>query len=85
MTRQLLTSAGVAAKLGHSVAWFYRQRLALEGRGFPRPVDGCGNRWDQVAIDRWLDQQAGAGQRGQTPEDLLIARAAAMGGAHAAG
>ena len=81
MTRLLLTSAQVAIKLGHRLAWFYRQRRALEARGFPRPVDGCGNRWDQLAIDRWLDQQGGAPAE-PSAEALLIARAAAMGGQH---
>ena len=82
MTRQLLTSAQVAAKLGHRLGWFYGHRAALEARGFPLPVDGCGNRWDQLAIDRWLDAQASTSPAA-TAEALLIARAGAIGGQHA--
>lgn len=59
MSRTLLTTAQVAARLGHpgaaGVAWFYRHRRALRADRFPEPVTGCGYRWDPAAIDAWLD------------------------------
>lgn len=55
--RTLLDRPAVARKLGISVERFYRNRRQLEADGFPRPAFGrmSGERWDPVAIDRWLD------------------------------
>jgi predicted DNA-binding transcriptional regulator AlpA len=73
--REILTAPQVARLLARSVTWFYRNRATLEGKGFPRPVDGLGMRWDSVAIHRWLDAQAPAAEA--SAEDVLIARALA--------
>jgi predicted DNA-binding transcriptional regulator AlpA len=62
--RPLLTTRDVAALLGISVAYWYRRRRELEARGFPPPIPALGNRWDPVAIDRWL-----AAQRGEAPPE----------------
>ena len=80
--RQLLTAPQVAARLARSHAWFLRRRGALEETGFPRPVDGCGMRWDPAAIDDWLDAQRPrrAGPE-ETAEAELIRRAREMGAA----
>ena len=70
--RILLTSAQVAARLGHKASWFLRRRPSLEAdHGFPRPVDGCGMRWDPAAIERWLDARLPAG----AADDLALAEA----------
>ena len=63
MPRQLINSAEVAAKLGRiradgqpNVRWFYNHRFGLEhNQNFPPPVPGMGYRWDEAAIDAWLD------------------------------
>ncbi|HCS22818.1 MAG TPA: hypothetical protein DIW20_03635 [Rhodospirillaceae bacterium] len=59
--RKLLNPAEVAGKLGRSTNWFLRTRDQLHKRGFPRPVLGDGKngrpRWDEGAIDAWLDSQ----------------------------
>lgn len=75
--RQLLSAPQVAAQLGHRAAWFYRNRARLQAQhGFPAPVDGCGLRWDPVAIGAWLDaQRHGARAPAADPEQVLIGRA----------
>lgn len=78
MTREILTAPQVAQMLKRRVTWFYRNRVALEEKGFPRPVDGLGMRWDSVAIGRWLDAQAPAPAAEASPEAVLIARAQAL-------
>lgn len=59
--RKLLKAAEVADKLGRSVNWFMRSRADLFRRGFPRPLLGDAPygrpRWDEGAIDAWLDSQ----------------------------
>lgn len=52
--RTLLTTAQVAEKLGYTTGWFYRNRKMLRGLGFPEPV--LGTRYDDRAIDQWLDR-----------------------------
>jgi hypothetical protein len=80
MERRLLTAAGVARKLGRSLSWFQRQREALErDKGFPLPVDGCGHRWDPVAIDAWLDRQRGPASSPSIDGELLRRAQAAIG------
>lgn len=78
--RAYLTAAEVAAGFRRSLPWFQRNRAALEARGFPRPVDGCGMRWDPAAIARWQDSQLPMPLA--TPEaaaeQTLLARARAM-------
>lgn len=79
--RVLLTSAQVALRLSRSLGWFRSNRDRLEARGFPRPIDGCGMRWDPVAIDAWLDRQRGqAADPAAAAEEELIRRAQAMAG-----
>lgn len=79
MTRTLLTAAQVALLLGRKAGWFLAHRAALEARGFPGPVDGCGLRWDPRAIEAWLDARLprAATADGQA-EATLLARAAAL-------
>jgi hypothetical protein len=64
MTRRLLTTAHLADKLGYvkddgtaNVELFYRNRRQLENQGLPQPAigNGRGQRWDEQAIDLWLD------------------------------
>ena len=70
MVRQLIKSAEVAAKLGRfrldgqpNVFWFYKHRKRLErNEGFPGPVPGMGYRWDEAAIDAWLDRHLPEGR-----------------------
>ena len=71
--RALLDAAQVGQKLGHDRVWFMGRKRRLIGEaGFPPPVPHCGLRWDERAIDAWLD--------GQMPEALrsaALARTAA--------
>lgn len=65
--RRLLTTREVADKLGRMIRdgnegnpnWFYDNRKELEAAGFPGPVGNrvkcLGDRWDEAAIDAWLD------------------------------
>ena len=56
--RTLLDSGQVALRLRMSRESFLRKRKALEAaHGFPPRVPGCGNHWDPVALDLWLDRQ----------------------------
>lgn len=57
--RTLLNRVQVAARLGHNIAWFYKNYSRLSRAGFPQPVLGGmrGARWDPAAIDRWLDSR----------------------------
>jgi len=57
MPDALLKHGQVAQLLGHSADWFSRHRAQLEAQGFPRPVPGCGRRWDPAAIEAWLAAQ----------------------------
>lgn len=68
--RALLDVAGVAVRLGHSPEWFHRRKRELiADHGFPPPVAGCGNRWDPLSIDAWLDRQMPDELRPSTPAD----------------
>jgi len=75
MSRRLLSTARLANKLGYvkedehgneapNVELFYRNRRGLEAEGMPLPAigNGRGQRWDECAIDLWLD--------GRMPADL---------------
>lgn len=57
--RRLLSVQEIAAKLGRSKSWLTDNLTQLENRGFPKPVLGGGHgspkRWDNHAIDLWLD------------------------------
>jgi predicted DNA-binding transcriptional regulator AlpA len=59
--RRLLNPREVAGKLGRSPVWFTRHKDELYAQKFPRPVLGdCEHgrpRWDESAIDAWLDMQ----------------------------
>lgn len=85
--RALLTAPQVAAALGYRHAWFLRNRARLEAEhGFPRPVDGCGMRWDPAAIEDWLDarRRTTRAAAAEIAEDILITRARRMAEAVAA-
>lgn len=59
MSRRLLNIEALCEKLTYSKSTFNRRREDLERAGFPRPVleaDEFGStRWDEKAIDLWLD------------------------------
>lgn len=79
--RQLLTAPQVAAQLGYKLGWFQRNRPRLEAEhGFPRPVDGCGLRWDPAAIGDWLDARRTATREAcqAVGEAVLLQRARSM-------
>lgn len=62
MTRKLLTRAQLAAKLELKEDQLRRsyKRLTAE-HGFPAPIECFGPqlmRWDEAAIDAWLDAQS---------------------------
>lgn len=58
---RLLSAEQVAAKINRPKETFHRKekRQQLEALGFPKPVldrqHGSPPRWDEKAIDRWLD------------------------------
>lgn len=81
--REILTAAQVARRFQRTARWFLRNRAALEARGFPTPIDGCGMRWDSAAIDDWLDRRRPERpvDPAQAMEAELIRRAAGMAGA----
>lgn len=59
MPGRLLTMRETAKFLGRTYEWFRRKRADLIAEaGFPQPVKGMGNCWDQRAIERWLDRQS---------------------------
>lgn len=89
--RKLLDRPAVAARLNITVQKFMRSRDALAAAGFPRPVFGsrAGERWDPVAIDRWLDLRMPAapcgserGAAGGDYDALLDERAEQLGARH---
>lgn len=57
--RRLLKVSEVCAKLSMTRSTFFRKKSALEASGFPAPAleaDQFGStRWDEKAIDLWLD------------------------------
>lgn len=61
ISRRLLSPDETAGKLGYSRAWLSKNRDRLEEMGFPRPILGGGFgsplRWDERAIDLWLDSK----------------------------
>lgn len=80
MTRRLLNYQQVSEKLGYAHDWLRRteNRKALENRGFPPPITltnmpegrthGAILRWDEKAIDLWLDLQMPAHLRDGKPK-----------------
>lgn len=70
--RRLLKPQEVADKLGRSVEYFMRTRHDLFRSGFPRPVFGDQKhgraRWDEGAIDAWLDSRMDPSLRAQRPQ-----------------
>lgn len=60
--RKLLSLTEVADKLSVSTDWFFRNRARLiADRGFPPAIENFHrNRWDNAAIDRWLELQVPA-------------------------
>lgn len=55
--RRCLTEVEVAAKLGRDRAWFCRNKKRLiRKEGFP-PMLPVVRRWDEAAIDAWLNRQ----------------------------
>lgn len=68
--RTLLTRAEVAARLGHSLVWFYRNEKRIQKQErFPAPALGtlAAARWDPAAIDYWLDCKIRRTQEGAHP------------------
>jgi len=54
---QLLTLTQIAAQLGVPLSALYRNVGSMRACGFPRPVAGCGRRYDPEAIAQWLARQ----------------------------
>lgn len=54
---QLLTLSDVAGRLGVPLHTLYRNMSSLRACGFPRPVPGCGRRYDPEAVATWLARQ----------------------------
>ncbi len=81
--RDYLTAADVARGFRRSLSWFNNNRKSLEARGFPAPIDGCGLRWDPIAIARWQDAQLPPREANPdaAAEALLIERAQRMANA----
>ncbi|MBL8713219.1 MAG: hypothetical protein JNM12_09985 [Alphaproteobacteria bacterium] len=74
--RKLLSIRIAAAKLGHSYTWFLEHRKELQARGFPRPVlsGALGrDRYDEAAIDAWLDAQMDPALRAQPDSARVVA------------
>lgn len=62
MQRRLISARELSGKIGHAYDWVIRNWKNLSAqRGFPEPVLGGGVgkhlRWDERAIDLWLDAQ----------------------------
>ena len=68
--RLLLSADKVAKKLDCSTAKFHMHRQTLESLGFPPPCldhDAFGGaRWDDKAIDLWLDHRIPSNLQGKT-------------------
>lgn len=69
MMRRLLKSSEVAAKMGYSIdSWYNYGRADMEQQGFPAPIRGKEKwqhaRWDEGAIDAWLDSKMDPALRG---------------------
>lgn len=61
----------VAELLGLGVRAFYVRRAGLEARhGFPQPLPGLGNVWDQAAVERWISRQDPTSAPARAAEDL---------------
>ena len=75
--RRLLDAHQVAEKLGYSKSWFEHNKTKLEANGFPPPVldtDKFGTRrWDNYAIDAWLDSKMDPQLREQSSRDTTRA------------
>lgn len=79
-TRRLLTPADVAAKLGYSQTWLNVNQSKLEQSGFPTPVElitgvKSSRRWDERAIDIWLDNHMDPMLRASAPKRSEIQHA----------
>lgn len=57
LNRHLINRKKVAEILGHSESWFRANYIELQVKGFPKPIQNCGYRWDPKAIEIWLDLQ----------------------------
>jgi predicted DNA-binding transcriptional regulator AlpA len=72
MRRRLLNILEVSEKLGFSRSTFDRKRADLEAAGMPKPTLGAdqfgSERWDNRAIDLWLDSRIPPGLRARDME-----------------
>lgn len=75
-SRRLLNVAALCEKLGMSKSTFHRRRRDLEMAGFPAPAleaDQFGStRWDEKAVDLWLDARIPAALRRHERGQLQI-------------
>jgi|SRR6185369_874326 len=55
---RIIKAKAIAARLGHSVNWFYAHYKELLLQGFPSKDDLLGG-WDADAIEAWLDRRRG--------------------------
>ena len=51
----VFTRNEIAEALAKSPAEFDHLRPALEGTGFPKPVEGLGDCWSIMAVIRWVN------------------------------
>lgn len=69
MARNLLTVSDVCFKFKKSRTWFDKNRARLLDKGFPAPIEALGgDRYDEYAIDLWLDSLLPTGYKKEQAE-----------------
>ena len=61
LVKRMLTESEIAEYLGRDLGWLRLNLATLTARGFPAPLPGI-DRYDRLAVDAWLDVQAGPGE-----------------------
>jgi predicted DNA-binding transcriptional regulator AlpA len=61
----------VAAYLGRSLSWFRIKLPGLRQRGFPAADPEMGG-WDKLAVEQWLDEQAGIRSSPAVQEQAIL-------------
>lgn len=80
--RRLIDKIELCRKMGVEPTWFARHdnRKRLKAAGFPEPVPGFGKRWDERAVDAWLDRVGGLAPATIVTKDLGVGGAAEVEG-----
>lgn len=55
---RVMNRTETACYIGYSTTWFNEKLPHLYAGGFPRPLPLL-DRWDRIAVDRWLDRLGG--------------------------